>query len=131
MGDGDRDILKAIGLLAVLEPVPGLIADVDTLAWSLGRTEASVEASLDALIRRNLVYRRPHRGDHSLWSRSSVDLGDWLEQARPSVPAPTRLPDVAHLLHAPRPLVAHRHYHHPRTLRPHPRPLPATPHPRR
>src|SRR3546814_12173605 len=70
MGDGDRDILKAIGLLAVLEPVPGLIADVDTLAWSLGRTEASVEASLDALIRRNLVYRRPHRGDHSLWSRS-------------------------------------------------------------
>src|SRR3546814_17174315 len=103
MGDGDRDILKAIGLLAVLEPVPGLIADVDTLAWSLGRTEASVEASLDALIRRNLVYRRPHRGDHSLWSRSSVDLGDWLEQARRSVPAPKRLHDVAHLLPAPRP----------------------------
>src|SRR3546814_12756002 len=59
----------------------------------------------------DLVYRRPHRGDHSLWSRSSVDLGDWLEQARRSVPAPKRLHDVAHLLPAPRPLVAHRHYH--------------------
>ncbi len=117
MGDDDRDILKAIGLLAVLEPVPGLVADVDTLAWSLGRTEASVEASLDALIQRNLVYRRPHRGDHSLWSRSSVDLGDWLEQARRSVRAPERLHDVAHLLPAPRPLVAHRHYHETGTLR--------------
>src|SRR3546814_8804311 len=65
----------------------------------------------------DLVYRRPHRGDHSLWSRSSVDLGDWLEQARRSVPAPKRLHDVAHLLPAPRPLVAHRHYHETGTLR--------------
>src|SRR3546814_17698408 len=65
MGDGDRDILKAIGLLAVLEPVPGLIADVDTLAWSLGRPAASVAASLAALIRPNLVHRRQPRGDHN------------------------------------------------------------------
>src|SRR3546814_19301006 len=103
MGDGDRDILKAIGLLAVLEPVPGLIADVDTLAWSLGRTEASVEASLDALIRRHLVYRRPHRGDHSLWSRPSVALGDWLAQDRRSWTAPKRPPDVAHPTPTPTP----------------------------
>src|SRR3546814_11836277 len=118
MGDGDRDILKAIGLLAVLEPVPGLIADVDTLAWSLGRPEASVAASLDALIRRNLVYRRPHRADHSLWSRSSVDLGDWLAQDPRSVPAPNRLHNVAHPLPDTPPLVAHRPYHQPRTTRP-------------
>jgi hypothetical protein len=117
MSDDDRDVLKAIGLLAVLEPVPGLIADVETLAWSLGKTDAAVEASLEALTRRNLVYRRPHRGDHSLWSRSSVDLGDWLDQAHRGIKAPERLHQVAHLLPAPRPLVAHRHYHETGTLR--------------
>lgn len=117
MGDEQRDVLKAIGLLAVLEPVPGLVADVHTLSWSLGRTASSIEESLDALIRRNLVYRRPHRGDHSLWSRSSVDLGDWLDQARRSVRAPKRLHEIAHLLPPPRPLVAHRHYHQTGTLR--------------
>lgn len=111
------DILKAIGLLAVLEPVPGLVADVETLSWSLGRTEASVQASLEALTGRNLVYRRPHRGDYSLWSRSSVDLGDWLDRARRSVPPPERLQAISHFLPSPRPLVAHRHYHETGTLR--------------
>ncbi|MGY4395381.1 hypothetical protein ACVWZA_000542 [Sphingomonas sp. UYAg733] len=117
MADDDRGVLKAIGLLAILEPVPGLVADVDTLAWSLGRTDASVQASIDALTARNLVYRRPHRGDHSLWSRSSVDLGDWLDRARRGIRPPARLHEVAHLLPAPRPLVAHRHYHETGTLR--------------
>jgi hypothetical protein len=117
MAKEDRDVLKSIALLAVLEPVPGLTADVDTLAWALGRTPASVEASIDGLTMRNLVYCRPHRGDYSLWSRSSVDLGDWIDRARRSVRAPERLHEVAHLLPVPRPLVAHRHYHERGTLR--------------
>src|SRR3546814_14259377 len=80
-------------------------------------TEACVEESREAVIRCNLGDRRPHDGDHRLWSRSGVDLGDSLEQARRSVPALKRLHDVAHLLPAPRPLVAHRHYNETGTLR--------------
>lgn len=117
MADVDQDVLKSIALLAVLEPVPGLVADMATLAWALDRSPASVEESIDALAARNLVYCRPHRGDYSLWSRSSVDLGDWLDRARRSIRPPERLFEVANLLPASRPLVAHRHYHETGTLR--------------
>ncbi|HEX8573802.1 MAG TPA: hypothetical protein VF759_13745 [Allosphingosinicella sp.] len=117
MPESHRDVLKTIALLAVLEPVPGLSANADTLAWCVGSTEKAVEEILTQLIDRNVVYRRPHRGDYSLWSRSSVDLGDWLDQARQQTRAPERLQDVAHLLPAPRAMVAHRHYHRTGTLR--------------
>ena len=117
MPDLERQVLKSVALLAVLEPVPGLAADTATLGWCLDRPTEEVEAALAALVSRNLLYRRPHRGDHSLWSRSSVDLGDWLDRARAHVRAPERLQDVADLLPSPRPLVAHRHYHRTGTLR--------------
>jgi len=104
-------VLKVIALLAVLEPLPGLPADADTLAWCLDQDAGAVEASLDALLERGLVHRRAGRGGYSLWSGSSVDLEEWVSRARAAVPLPTRLdPDL--LAHTdPRRLVAHRHYH--------------------
>ncbi len=72
---------------------------------------------VDGLIERNIVFRRPHREDLSLWSRSSVDLGQWIADARRVVVAPRRLEDALASLPFPRPAVAHRHYHDTGTLR--------------
>ena len=69
-----QDVLKTVALMAVLEPLPGLVADIDTVAWCLGIGEAETQSVLDELVERSLIYRRSHRGDYSLWSSSSVDL---------------------------------------------------------
>ena len=113
----NQDVLKAVALVAVLEPVPGLIANTGTIAWCLGVDETRIQPLLDELARRNLVYRRPHSGDYSLWSSSSVDLLHWLDEARTNVRMPERVEDVSALLTPSRPAVAHRHYHATGTLR--------------
>jgi hypothetical protein len=115
--DLDILVLKSIGLLAVFEPVPGLKADSSTVAWCLGRDIAEVEASLSALVSANVLYRRPHRGDYSLWASSSVDLDGLLEEARTRVPTIRRLDETLADLPSARPAVAHRHYHKTGTLR--------------
>ena len=112
-----RRVLKTVALIAILEPLPGLAGNAETIAWTLLVDEAHVQAILDELAKRNLIYRRPHRGDYSLWSSSSVDLSRWLDDARKKVRAPERLEDISALLTTSRPAVAHRHYHHTGTLR--------------
>ena len=112
-----RDVLKTVALVAILEPVPGLIANAETIAWSLGIDENDVMLILDELAKRNLIYRRPYRGDYSLWSSSSVDLSRWLDEARIRIRTPQKLEDISHLLTSSRPAVAHRHYHETGTLR--------------
>ncbi|MDD9981072.1 MAG: hypothetical protein OXU81_06900 [Gammaproteobacteria bacterium] len=112
-----RDVLKTVALMAVLEPLPGLVADVDTVAWCLGMEEAETQPVLDELAERNLIYRRLHRGDYSLWSSSSVDLSHWLTEASAKIRAPERLGDADVLVKSARPAIAHRHYHTTGTLR--------------
>ena len=112
-----QDVLKTIALVAVLEPLPGLVADAAAIAWSLGASIEDVQPILEELTRRNLIYCRPHRGDYSLWSSSSVDLSRWLDEARAKVRASRRLDEVSSLLTTARPAVAHRHYHETGTLR--------------
>jgi hypothetical protein len=111
LGEEVRAALKGIALLSVLEPLAGLSADAATLGWCLGTGEAAAEAALSTLIGRGLVHRRSGRQDYSLWSSSSVDLEDWLEQARRAVPLAPRLDEALIAGLAARPLVAHRHYH--------------------
>ena len=115
--DDYRQVLKTVALIAILEPLPGLAANAGTVAWSLAVEESQGQAILDELARRNLIYRRPHRGDYSLWSSSSVDLSRWLDEARTRIRAPERLEDISALLTTSRPAVAHRHYHQTGTLR--------------
>lgn len=112
-----RDVLKTVALIAILEPVPGLQADVGTIAWSLdiGRREA--QSILDDLTDLHAVYRRPHRGDYGLWSGSSVDLSRWLDDAKMKAHVPKRIGEVSSLLAPARPIIAHRHYHSTGTLR--------------
>ena len=114
---GHRDVLKNVALVAVLEPLPGLVADAKSIAWSLDIPEIEVQPILDELARRNLIYRRPHREDYSLWSNSSVDLSRWLDEAKLQVRRPKRLEDISSFLMPVRPAVAHRHYHETGTLR--------------
>ena len=112
-----QDVLKTVALVAILEPLPGFVADAGTIAWALNVNKAQVQPILDELAKRNLIYRRPHRGDYSLWSSSSVDLSRWLDEARAKIRAPERLDAISTLLKSARPVVAHRHYHATGTLR--------------
>ena len=115
---GDHEsVLKTVALIAVLEPVPGIIADPSMIAWSLGMSCKRVQRILADLAELNVIYRRPYRGDYSLWSRSSVDLSRWLDEAKVKVRVPARLKDISNLLTSRRPVVAHRHYHATGTLR--------------
>ncbi len=110
-------VLKTVALVAVLEPVPGFIANCRNIAWSLDVGEAKAQSVLDELAKRNLIYRRPHRGDYSLWSNSSVDLSHWLDEAKSKIRAPERLDHLSTVVTSNRPAVAHRHYHATGTLR--------------
>ena len=112
-----QDVLKTVALVAILEPLPGFVADAGTIAWALSVHKSQVQPILDELAKRNLIYRRPHRGDYSLWSSSSVDLSRWLDEAKAKVRAPERLDAVSTFLRSARPAVAHRHYHATGTLR--------------
>jgi hypothetical protein len=113
----DASVLKCVGLFAALEPMAGLKADADTLAWCVGAPLREVEQALARLVRRNLLYRRAHRGDYSPWASTSVDLDKWTEEAMIRVPPVQRLDAVLASLPAARPLIAHRHYHATGTLR--------------
>lgn len=112
-----RRVLKAVSLIAVLEPVPGLTADVDTLTWLVGCDRGGVKNALSALGKRGLIHRRESQADWSLWSHSSVDLDRWMEKARAAVPEMRRLHDELSRVTPLRPMVAHRHYHRTGTLR--------------
>ena len=117
LSEKHRDVLKTVALVAVLEPLPGLIADADTLAWSLEIDTTRTQEILDDLAKHNLIYRRPHRHDYSLWLNSSVDLSRWLDDARAAVPPPKQLDEIFSVMTPSRPVVAHRHYHATGTLR--------------
>ncbi|MEW6451326.1 MAG: hypothetical protein AB1490_11780 [Pseudomonadota bacterium] len=110
-------VLKTIGLISVLEPVPGMRADARTVAWCAGADLKPTEAAIRRLTEKNLLYRRPHRDDFSLWASSSVDLDGWLEEARVKVQPVSRLDSALRNLPAASPLVAHKHYHRTGTLR--------------
>ena len=80
-------------------------------------SEEDIEPILAELEGRNLIYRRPHRNDYSLWSNSSVDLSRWLDDAKANIRFPERLEGIAPVQTLARPAVAHRHYHATGTLR--------------
>ena len=110
-------VLRCVALMATLEPVQSLRATQASIAWCLGVGEDKSAAALEALVALGLLYHRPQSADYSLWSRSSVDLDQWLEEARIRVPATDRLDQALATLPTSRPLVAHAHYQRSGTLR--------------
>lgn len=116
-GSIEASALRCVALMAVLEPIQTMRATPASIAWCLGIEEETAQSALDALASSGLVYRRPQAGDYSLWSRSSVDLDHWLEEARIRIPAADRLDQAISGLPTPRPLVAHAHFQKTGTLR--------------
>jgi len=112
-----RRVLKAVTLISVLEPVPGLLAEVDTLAWLIGCTEDRVSKALDELAKHGVIQKRESQADWSLWSHSSVDLEQWMDKARAAVPEMRRLDEELSRVTSLRPMVAQRHYHRTGALR--------------
>ena len=112
-----RRVLKAVSLIAVLEPAPGLAADVDTLAWLLGCDADGVRKALAELAKRGVIHRRESQADWSLWSHSSVDLDQWMDKAKAAVPEMRRLDEELSRVTSLRSMVAQRHYHRTGTLR--------------
>ncbi|MDE0421013.1 MAG: hypothetical protein OXK76_09025 [Gammaproteobacteria bacterium] len=112
-----RRVLKAVTLISVLEPVPGLLAEVDTLAWLIGCAEDRVRKALDELAKHGVIHKRESQADWSLWSHSSVDLDPWMDKARAAAPEMRRLDEELSRVTSLRPMVAQRHYHRTGTLR--------------
>ena len=112
-----RRVLKAVSLIAALEPVPGLSAEADTLAWLLGRDQDDVREALAELEKRGVIHRRESQADWSLWSHSSVDLDQWMNKAKAAVLEMRRLDEELSRVTSLRPIVAQRHYHRTGTLR--------------
>ena len=107
----DRLVLKATGLLLVLDPVTGLRADVDTIAWCLGQPKDKISAAIKNLTRAEIVWRRPG-GMLALRSGSAVNLDRWRKDADAHI---SRTPALNRS--EPYTFVAHRHYHQTGTLR--------------
>ena len=114
---GARRVLKAVSLIAVLEPVPGLTAEFDTLAWLLGCDQDGVRKALAELAKRGVIHRRESQADWSLWSHSSVDLDQWMDKAKAAIPQMRRIDEELSRVTSPRSMVAQRHYHRTGTLR--------------
>ncbi|MYA66900.1 MAG: hypothetical protein F4Y22_06480 [Gammaproteobacteria bacterium] len=112
-----RRVLKAVSLIAVLEPVPGLAAEVDTLAWLLECDEVGISETLSELAKRGVIHKRETQADWSLWSNSSVDLDQWMDKARAAIPEMRRLDEELSDVTSLRPIVAQKHYHRTGTLR--------------
>ncbi len=110
-------VLKAVSLIAVLEPVPGLSAEVDTLAWLLECDQDDVRTGLADLAKRGAIHRRESQADWSLWSHTSVDLDRWMDKAKAAVPEMRRLDEELSRVTSRRSMVAQRHYHRTGTLR--------------
>ena len=110
-------VLKVVGVLSVLEPVPGIACDVSDVAWCLGVDEEQTSEALESLVSRGVAHKRSYRGDFSLWSHTSVDLEKWMEDAKAAVPATNWIGAELQRLPPARPVVAQRHYHQTGTLR--------------
>ena len=117
LSDEALRVLKAVSLIAVLEPVPGVSAKADTLGWLLDLDIGGVRKALTELAKRGVIHRRESQADWSLWSHSSVDLDHWVDKARAAVPEMRRLDEELSRVTALRPMVAQRHYHRTGTLR--------------
>lgn len=110
-------ILKSVAVIATLEPLPGIKADVETLSWALDVPDDQVLNVLENLSDAGTLYRRAASKDFSLWSNSSVDLSHWYAEAERAVGRPTHLNDDLASIPALRPVIAQRHYHSSGTLR--------------
>lgn len=110
-------VLKSVAVIAALEPLPGIKADVAMLAWALDIPRYQVEEALAELTQAGVLYNRAASKDYSLWSNSSVDLSHWYAEAQRAISRPPHLNDDIAAIPPLRLVIAQRHYHTSGTLR--------------
>jgi len=111
--------LKAVGLMNLLEPQPGLPVTLANLSFALDdRIDSpSISEAVEKLIQKSLLYVRPATQELCLWPQSSVDVASEYSRIRKSQQPAQRLGSLLQHLPDPRPMVAHRHYFETGTLR--------------
>ena len=117
MSNDEVLLLKSIAILSVLEPIPGLKSDIDTLKWALEIPKVTVTETICKLEDRGVIHKRSTSSDYSLWSHTSIDLDHWRTEAKLAVPKVTNLDNLYTNLPPIRPLIAQSHYQKTGTLR--------------
>lgn len=108
--DPELRVLKAVGLLNLLDAEDLLPTDRALVACMTPQPSRTTEAAIQTLMDRGTLFARADRGGYRLWPNSSVNLRAVLEQAVVSLP---HLEGVAGHLQPhldATPLLARRHY---------------------
>jgi len=111
--------LKAVGLMNLLEPQPGLPVTLANLSFALDDRIDSppIAEAVEKLIQKSLLYVRPATQELCLWPQSSVDVASEYSRIRKGLQPAERLGALLQHLPDARPMVAHRHYFATGTLR--------------
>lgn len=111
--------LKAVGLMNLLEPQPGLPVTLANLSFALDDRIDSppIAEAVEKLIQKSLLYVRPATQELCLWPQSSVDVASEYSRIRKGLQPAQRLGSLLQHLPEARPVVAHRHYFETGTLR--------------
>jgi hypothetical protein len=106
LSDKERYVLKAVGLINVLEPLPGLKADREIISFALNDTteDNDIGTVLDNLVQKGLLFLRKLRNDYCLWPHTSVDLQELYQQAQRRISPLIRLDNILQNLPPARPL---------------------------
>ena len=115
----EQDVVKAVGLLNVLDPVPFIRSDAAGITFALADSEGAedVNAALKRLVERKVLYYRTAQRDYCIWKHSSVDLETLREEAGNAVRPTATLDGLLEAIGQGRALIAHRHYQTTGTLR--------------
>lgn len=115
----ELNVLKTVGVLNLLEPVPNVEATRESVSFALTdkTTSKAVFGAIERLTKKNVLFRRPATSELCIWPRSSVDLAGEFQRLKPRFSASRRLDSVLSELPRARPIVAHKHYIETGTLR--------------
>ena len=115
----ELEVLKTVGVLNLLEPLPGLTCTVEQVSFAIAdqRKDRAVTQAVTNLIKKGVLFKRQATDELCVWPRSSVDLAGEYERAVRQVGPVRRLDTVLAELPTARPIVAHRHYIQTGTLR--------------
>ncbi|MEL7025269.1 MAG: hypothetical protein AAGL69_16160 [Pseudomonadota bacterium] len=115
----ELNVLKTVGVLNVLEPMPGIACTLEHLSFAIAdqRKNRAVTQAVANLIKKGVLFKRQATDELCVWPRSSVDLAGEYQRAVRQVGPVHRLDTVLADMPSARPVVAHRHYIETGTLR--------------
>lgn len=106
----DAELIKVIGMLAMLRTGTGINADEQVLAWATGRTIGETREALERLAARAVILYRHHLSAWTLWDGSDVDIEAAVAAQREQLLARGGLAEQIESVVEPTPITASRHY---------------------